>query len=300
MKSAVMVGIMMTFSAMLQAFEVQGHRGARALRPENTLPAFEAAIDAGADTIELDVLATKEGELVIHHDYFVNQELCAYLDGSPIDKARLIRDLTLDEIKQLDAGRKTNPSFPKQVSIPGTQVPTLQELFDFIQNSTHPHAKTIRVNLELKRDPRFPEWTLSPRELAEKIVGKVRENRFSDRVYYSSFDPAVLIEIRNVDPKAKIGFLYDAESLDEVKKLDLPVSAEEFLINYAWALGAQIISPDHELLKQAEDVHALKEKGFRVVPWTVNDPKRWKELIEMGVDGLICDNPLEPVQYLHK
>jgi glycerophosphoryl diester phosphodiesterase len=293
------MGMMMMLSAVLQGVEVQGHRGARAVRPENTLPAFQAAIEAGADVIELDVLASLDGELVVHHDYFLNHELCCYLDGSPIPKVqRLIRDLTLKEIKQLDAGRKTNPDFPKQVSVPGTQVPKLQELFDFIKNSKHPHAKSIRVNLELKRHPGFPEWTLPPREIAQKIVRLVKKNGFSKRVYYSSFDLEVLLEIRTLDPKAQIGFLYSAESFDQVKKLGISEDPEEYLLDYAWVLGTEIISPDHELLKNADDVLAMKQRGFRVVPWTVNDPKRWKELIEMGVDGLICDNPLELVQYL--
>jgi glycerophosphoryl diester phosphodiesterase len=300
MKKRIVMVEMMLFSTMLQALQVQGHRGARSLRPENTLPSFAAAIEAGADVIELDVLASKEGELVVHHDYFVNQELCTYLDGSPITHARLIRDMTLDEIKQLDAGSKRHPGFPEQVCIPGTLIPSLQELFDFIQSSLLPSAKTIQLNLELKRDPRFPEWTFSPREIAEKIVEKVKDNEWTERVYYSSFDPAVLIEVRKCDPKAKIGFLYDTESLDEIKKLKPRVSAEEFLIDYACALGAEIISPDHALLKQPDDVIAFKERGFRVVPWTVNDPKRWEELIEMGVDGLICDNPLQLVQYLNE
>jgi glycerophosphoryl diester phosphodiesterase len=280
-----------------QTMDVQGHRGNRGLRPENTLPAFATAIEAGADTLELDLLVSKDGELIIYHDYLVNEHLCTYLDGSPISHPRLIHSLTLSEIKQLDCGRKKNSEFPKQSLIRGTQIPTLGELLELIRNLPHPNAKKIRLNLEIKRDPNHPEFTLNPPELVKKVIDKVKQSKFSDRVYYSSFDPEVLSEVRKVDPNAQIGFLFDEESLDEARKID-PQAGIEFLVHLASSLKADVLSPEHSFLKDANYVRSLQKSGFRVIPWTVNHHKRWAELIEMGVDGMISDYPEELVRFL--
>ncbi len=281
------------------SLEVQGHRGSRAVKPENTLPSFLTGIEAGAHALELDVLVTADNKLIIYHDFFVNKELCTYLDGRSVTQEVLIRSLTLSEIKELDAGAKTNSKFPNQQSIPGTQIPSLQELFDLIHNSNHPNAKKIRLNLELKRDLRFPEWTLPPLDLAKAITELVKENGLSDRVYYSSFDPEVLAAIRKIDPKAQTGFIFSSQSLDVARILN-PEAGMEFLLKIAFLLEVSILSPDHQLLQSKEDVLLLQKKGFKVIPWTVNDPARWKELAEMGVDGMISDDPEGLVRFLQK
>ena len=292
-----LVSFVFPVMASSQEIEVQGHRGSRSLRPENTIPSFSAALEAGADVIEFDVLVTADDELIIHHDFFVNKELCTYLDGTSVSGDALIRGLTLSEIKQIDGGAKINPDFPLQVLSPGTQIPTLQEFFEFIQNSSHPNAKKVRLNLEIKRDPRFPEWTMSPKELAEKIVNQVKRSGLEDRIYYSSFDPEVLAAIRKADSKACLGFIFSSHSLDVARILH-PKAEMDFLIKIASHLKAEVLSPDHTLLRSKEDVKTFQKKGFRVVPWTVNDPKRWSELIDMGVDGIISDDPQGLVQFL--
>jgi glycerophosphoryl diester phosphodiesterase len=283
--------------------EVQGHRGNRGLRPENCLPSFATAIEAGADALELDLIVSKDGELVIHHDFFVNNELCTYLDGRPLLQPLLIHSLTLAEIKQFDCGRKKNHSFPKQHAIPGTQIPTLNDLFEMIRSSSHPNAKKIRLNLEVKRDPSHPEWTSSPSELARKVLSKVEQNGFTDRVYYSSFDPEVLAAIRSIAPNAQIGFLFDEETIEEAQKIDPQAGKDlqagaEFFIQLALSLKANILSPHHTFLTDAHFIRRLQQAGFRVVSWTVNEPKRWAELMEMGIDGIISDYPEELIHFL--
>jgi glycerophosphoryl diester phosphodiesterase len=273
-----------------KSLEVQGHRGCRALRPENTLPAFLAAIEAGADTLELDILATSDDKLVIHHDFFLNKELSVYLDGNAVTKEVLIRSLTLEQLKKLDVGLKSHPLFPGQILVPGTQIPSLQELFDLINTSEHPQAKKIRLNLEIKRDLRFPEWTLSPSDMASAIIKQVKESGLEDRVYYSSFDPEILAAIRSFDPNASTGLIFEGISLEFLRLLH-PEADMEFLLQIASLLEVSVLSPDHELLHGKEEVLAWQNKGFRVIPWTVNDPKRWGELIDMGVNGIISDDP---------
>lgn len=280
-----------------QALLVQGHRGARALMPENTIPSFDSAIKARAHVLELDLLLTSDQECVIHHDYFINKNLCTYLDGSPIEEAPLVKNLTLAEVRQIDAGGQLNPTFTKQAFIPKTPIPTLTELFEWIRNSPHPEAKTIHLNLEIKRDPRSPHFSETPEVLAAKIVDLVEKNGFSDRVYYSSFDPEALAAFRKKSPNANLGLIFNEESLKAANPLDLNKGLD-LLLQLASSLKVKILSPDHILLGELINVGSLQNKGFHVIPWTVNESKRWKELTEMNVDGIITDDPEELIRWL--
>lgn len=281
------------------SIEVQGHRGARGLYPENTLPAFAAAIEAGTHTLELDLHVTKDGEIIIHHDYFVDDWLVEETDRASKIPQMLIRDLKLSELKKIDCGNKINLNFPKQQRIPGTSIPTLDELFELINDSSSPHANTVKLNLEIKRDPRYPELTINARELAAKIIAKVHTAGFSQRVYYSSFDPEILSELHALDPEAELGFIFNADSMALVKRLS-PDNPMNLLIYLATSFDANIISPEHALLTDEKTVRAMQNAGFRVVPWTVNSEEEWRRCIEMGVDGLITDYPQDLLSYLNK
>ncbi len=251
-----------------QAFEVHGHRGCRGVRPENTLPAFAAATEAGVHVLELDLQTTSDGVFVIHHDYFVN--------------GKLIRDLSLSEIKMIDRGSQFDPKFPRQILAPA-QIPTLQELFDLVRD------KTVRLNLEIKRDPVTPSLTKSARELAQTLVNLVCEQGFSDRVYYSSFDPEVLTEVRKEDCSARIIFIIGNESLSVARQL-APQNPMQLILNTASSFKAEALAPYHPLLDD-QTFLLFKNAGFRIIPWTVNDQAEARALIEMGVDGLISDYP---------
>ena len=120
----VMILVMAAFSASAQ-IQVHGHRGARAMRPENTLPAFEYAIAQGVDALELDMAVTRDNVIVVSHDPILHPPVCS----GPRDRA-VIHELTLAEVKQWDCGAKQNPGFPKQQTAAGTRMPTLDEVFD--------------------------------------------------------------------------------------------------------------------------------------------------------------------------
>src|ERR1041385_6431111 len=105
------------------AIQVHGHRGARAIRPENTLPAFEYAIAAGVDALELDMAVTRDNVIVVSHDPYLEPPVCQ----GPQPKAT-IHELTLAEVKKWDCGAKQNPAFPRQEPVPGTRMPTLEEV----------------------------------------------------------------------------------------------------------------------------------------------------------------------------
>lgn len=281
------------------SIEVQGHRGARGLYPENTLPAFAAAIESGTHTLELDLHVTKDGEIIIHHDYFVDDWFVEENDRASRMPQMLIRDLKLAELKKIDCGNKINLDFPRQQRIPGASIPTLDELFKLISWSSSPNASTVKLNLEIKRDPRYPELTINARELAAKIIAKVHTAGFSKRVYYSSFDPEILSELHALDPEADLGFIFNADSMALVKRL-APENPMNLLIYLATSFNANIISPEHALLTDKKTVQEMQKAGFRVIPWTVNSEEEWRKCIEMGVDGLITDYPQDLLSYLNK
>lgn len=264
--------LVMAMLNMGYGMEVQGHRGSRGTCPENTIPSFQAAIEAGADAVECDVLITRDVQPVVHHDFFLNPQLCTHLE--------LIKDVSLAELKMLDVGRLINPRFPQQVPVPGTTVPTLGELLEFLK------GKNVRLNLEIKRDPLHPEYVHSARESAEIIVETVRKSSMAEWVYYASFDPEVLLEVRKIDPQATISMLFEMEYWPDLEGSWVP-----FLMAMAGAVNAQMVSPDQALIASVDDLRALQQAGFRVILWTVNDATRWAELINMGVDGIITDYP---------
>lgn len=273
----------------LQAIEIQGHRGFRSLFPENTLPGFAAAIEAGIPTLELDLQVTRDGEVVIYHDFFLNENFL--VTKTPICQ------LSLEEVKQFDCGSKIDSEFPDQKQIPNTKIPTLDELFTLLETLPHPNAKTVRLNLEIKRDPRNPKFTEKAESLTKKIVLKVQERGFTQRVYYSSFDPKVLSEIRNLDKNAVLGLIFEEQGLAYLEKITFKDPIET-IIKVAKSVSATILSPHYTILTDPNKVRAWQEAGFQVIPWTVNSLSDWKNCIEMGVDGVITDYPKQLLETL--
>jgi glycerophosphoryl diester phosphodiesterase len=255
-------------------FIIEGHRGVQSLYPENTLASFQGAIDLGVDFVELDLLATSDGEIVIHHDYDV--------DGC------LIHSMTLAQVKQIDCG-SVDREFPLQQSVLGARIPLLNELFEMVQSASHPHAKNICFNLEIKSHPDHPEYTLSIDQLTQKIVQIVRFFGLESRVYYSSFNPEVISWIKKVEPGAVCALLYFAL----IPLLYLKGEGNswlESLLESCFKLGVQIISPNESLLS-GDLIQVFKEAQLLVIPWTVNEKSRYNELVALGVDGIITDYP---------
>lgn len=282
-------------SSITHSFEIQGHRGARGVLPENTLAAFSAAIEAGANGIEMDLLMTQDDEIVIYHDFIVNSKLCTYLDGSAIREPRLIREMTLLEVKEIDCGRVQNPLFPRQKSLPGTTIPTLKELFNFIQSSKQPNAKTVFLNLEIKADPIHRDYTPPLDKLAQEIIRVVQESGFESRIYYSSFDFDLLSEIRKIDNKTPIGLIFDKNSL--MQHGVNPADWVGYILDAATNLQAKIISPNYKLLTP-DNIQTMHAGGLRIMTWTINDIQRGRQLMEMGVDGIATDFPKEMIEEL--
>jgi glycerophosphoryl diester phosphodiesterase len=266
-----------------QAFEVHGHRGARARYPENTIPAFEHALKVGANALELDLGVTKDKFLVLSHDPHINPELCLDQSGQKVQKAPLISALTLNEVKTYDCGSLKNPKFPKQVAVPATRIPTLEEVLTWLDGQNLKQAKLIKLNIETKSFPENPEYTVPPEEFARLLVGTLKKRGYLDRTVIQSFDYRTLKAARLLEPRVQIAALTE--------------NIHEDLVKTALDLKADFISPRWTLVK-FKSVKDLHEKGVKVLPWTVNDKETWSILINMKVDGIITDDPEELLKYL--
>jgi glycerophosphoryl diester phosphodiesterase len=254
-----------------QRIAVHGHRGARAAFPENTLPAFVHAIDAGVDYIELDVEATRDDVLVVCHDPVLNRRS----SGPP--GTRVVRELTLDQLRQFDCGALRNRRFRRQAAVPGARIPTLDEVLALAPRGS------FRFNIEMKSFPRKPRYTPPPEAYAGLLMETLRRHEVAGRVQVQSFDPRVLEAIRRLDPAVPFAVLFGPGRHNWTR--------------LARETGAVAVGPYHRLVTRrgVERAHAA---AVQVVPWTANRPRDWARLIRAGVDGIITDDPAALIEYL--
>ena len=256
-----------------KSIQVHGHRGARARMPENTLPAFEYAIEVGVDVLELDLAVTKDNVLVVSHDPILHAPVCT----GPVESA-VIHELTLKQVKEWDCGAVQNPGFKQQKTIPGTRMPTLDEVF-----ALAPKGK-FEFNIETKIFIDHPLYSPPPVEFARLVVDAVKRHKLEKRVMIQSFDFRTLVEARKLAPEIRLSALYEQGSKDFVT-----LSKE--------GAKAEIVSPQYRLVT-TDKVIAAHAKGLQVVPWTANKPEDWDKLIRAGVDGIISDDPAALIAHL--
>jgi glycerophosphoryl diester phosphodiesterase len=253
---------------------VHGHRGARAMRPENTLPAFEYAIDAGVDVLELDMAVTKDNVIVVSHDPYLHPPVCS----GAVEKAT-IHELTLAEVKEWDCGKVRNPGFPKQTPIAGTRMPTLDEVFTMAKAK----SATVQFNIETKSFADHPELTPPPEEFSRMVLELVRKHKLEKRVLLQSFDFRTLQAMKKLAP--------------EIRRVALWEGADRDFVEITREAGADIISPAYRLVTP-EKVRVAHDAGIEVVPWTADRPADWDKLIAAQVDAIITDDPAELIAYL--
>lgn len=286
-----------------RAFDLQGHRGARGLAPENTLAAFRTALAVGVTTLETDLAVTKDGVLVISHDPFLNPDLARGGDGRWLaDKGPPIRTLALAELARYDVGRVDPASryakqFPEQRAADGERVPTLGEVFAL----GRANPKPVRFNIETKITPTAPDDTVDPAAFAQLVVAATRGAGLADRVTIQSFDWRTLLEAKKLAPEIEtVCLTIETADNDTVRRnagepspwlggLDLAAVGGSLpkLVN---AAGCGTWSPfwRNVTASLVVEAHAL---GLKLLPWTVNEPADMAALIAMNVDGLITDYP---------
>jgi glycerophosphoryl diester phosphodiesterase len=255
-----------------RAILVHGHRGARAVLPENTLPAFEYAIGCGADAIELDVAVTRDDVVVVSHDPTLNRAICRAPEGP-----RVIRECTLEEVRRWDCGTLRNPRFRRQKPVPGARVPTLDEVLALSERGA------FVFNIEIKCFPERPGWSPAPQRFAELVCAAIQGHKLENRAMVQSFDFRILHAMRKLAPAIRLGALY--------------VGRPKSFTAIAHQAGAEIVAPYHALVTPRK-VLVAHAAGLQVLAWTANRPRDWKRLITAQVDGIITDNPESLLQHL--
>ena len=266
----------------LPSFDWQGHRGARGLLPENTIPAFIKALDLGVTTLELDLAVTKDSQLIISHEPWLNADICQNADNTPITKEeaekRLIWHMTVDEVQKYDCGSRGNPRFLTQQRMRVFK-PTLAQMVAEVRTYCLDNKRPLPFfNIEIKSQPDWDEKrTPSVKTFAQLALAAIKQLKIYDKTCIQSFDPRALEAIHALDSKLTTALLI--ENLGTVASNLAKISFKP-----------TIYSPYFKLIdKQAVDYcHA---KNIRVIPWTVNDIADMKSLMKMGVDGLITDYP---------
>jgi glycerophosphoryl diester phosphodiesterase len=299
--------------AASRLFDIEGHRGARGLAPENTLAAFRRALAIGVTTIETDIAVTKDGIPVISHNPDLVPELVRDSEGHWLTgPGPSIHSQTRDELRRYDIGR-LNPEtkyardFPQQQPSDGERFPTLRELLELVAGAPKP----VRLNIETKVTPDNVGDTVDPATFVRVILDAVRDAKLTDRVTIQSFDWRTLMEVRRVAPDVPTSCLtIESSGMNTMSATEdgkSPWHGGLVLRDYAsvpalvkaagcstWSMFWRNLTP--ALVK---DAHAF---GVKVLPWTVNDPADMQRLIDMGVDGIISDYPdrLRDVAMAHR
>ena len=266
-----------------QTILVHGHRGSRATRPENTIPAFEYAIQHGADVLELDLAVTKDNVLVVSHFPFITADYPGerVSVGPEVPPHTAIHTLTLEQVRQYDCGSKTLANFPKQVAVPGTRIPTFDEVLDLA-----PQGK-FEYNVETKSFPSHPELTPTPEEFVKLIDDAVKRHSLQSRVILQSFDFRTLVVMKKLDPSIRLSALIGDPQGDALMGI---TDSDKDFVSIGKKTGAQIISPDFHLVTP-EKVAAAHAAGLQVIPWTADNSEDWQALVNAKVDAIITDDP---------
>ena len=263
-------------------FDVQGHRGARGVRPENTWPAFACALALGVPTLELDIVVSTDGEVVVSHEPWMDPAICTAPDGSslPEDNPPSIYQMTYAEVAAYDCGCKTPPHFPEQASMQAIK----PRLYDVLTRSEALAATIGRApvfyNIETKSRPEWEgTYQPDPDVFAQRFLDVVHAAGVSDRVTLQSFDVRTLQYTRTAAPSIRQSILVAGDHEGGVEAA-------------CQALGytPHIYSPDYRLVDSTV-VQAAHVRNMQVLPWTVNAPAAMKQLITYGVDGFITDYP---------
>jgi glycerophosphoryl diester phosphodiesterase len=289
-------------AATASAFDLQGHRGARGLAPENTLAAFRRALAIGVTTIETDAAVTKDLVPVVSHNPNLVPELVRGPDGKWLAApGPSIHSLTLAELRRYDIGHvdpdtRYARQFPEQTPADGERFPTLRELLDLVVAA----GKPVRLDIETKITPDNAGDTVDAPTFVRVILDEVRRAGLVDRVTIQSFDWRTLREAKRLAPEVPTACLtIESAGMNTIAAgpegrspwhaglVDRDYPSVPALVAAAgcgtWSAFFLNLTPS-----LVADAHA---RSLSVLAWTVNDPAEMERLIGMGVDGIITDYP---------
>ena len=278
------------------AFDLQGHRGARGLAPENTLPGFERALALGVTTLELDIGVAADGTVVVAHDPYLNPLFTRDASGQWLAGPRgpLLRTLTFAQLLAYDVGRikPDTPyagTFSTQQPRDGTRIPSLAQVFDLVKL----RKASVRFNIETKISVGAPEDTVSAEAMTQALLATIRSAGMLQRVAIQSFDWRTLQLVQKLEPRVPTVYLtVQSANSDNVRdgNAGFRLADHGTPPRMVKAAGGAVWSPNGSSLTEAlvKEGHSL---GLQVIPWTINNPADMERFIGWGVDGIITDYP---------
>lgn len=311
MKNVLFAGLFLAFTQFYnaQSFDKQAHRGGKSLYPENTIPAMKNALKMNITTLEMDLAITKDKKVILSHDAFLSPELVTKPDGTYIPKDSgfyyKIYEMPYAKIQTFDVGLKKLDNYPDQKKMK-SQKPLFSDVIDACETYARELKRPLPFyNIETKTRP-FSDniFHPEPKEFVDLMMKVIVEKKIQDRVIIQSFDPRTLEIIHKEYPEIMTALL--VEKVDDKKRAQQrthfsSIPVEQFRLYPDHMNGVKgdmkflsftpaIYSPEHHLVTSqlVKECHAL---GMKVIPWTVNTKERLQELKEMGIDGVISDDP---------
>jgi glycerophosphoryl diester phosphodiesterase len=289
------------------AIDLQGHRGARGLAPENTLAAFLAALGVGVTTLETDLALTADDRLVLSHEPVLSPALTRTADGrwlpgdGPPIRTLKASDLVAYDLGRLDPSHAYARSWPQQRPADGERLPTLEQLFALGRTAVTPSGHPVRFNIETKLTPGSAVPTASAEEFARAVVRETSAAGMTERVTVQSFDWRSLRALQRIAPTIRtVCLTIESSGMNTVREDASgasPWHAGLRRADYGGSLprtvraaGCAAWSPFWRNLT-AELVTEARDLGLAVIPWTVNEPSDIERMLDIGVDGLITDYP---------
>jgi glycerophosphoryl diester phosphodiesterase len=304
MRRLVSIALLLGLAAPAHAFDLQGHRGARGLAPENTLAAFDTALKIGVTTLELDIAMTKDDVLVVSHNRRLNPDHTRGPDGKFLEaEGPAIRSLTLAEVRQYRVGRLKPGTayaadFPEQRPVDAARIPTLADVFAL---AAERQAHHVRFNIETKITPTSGTETPEPETFAAALAKAIRDAGLVTRASIQSFDWRTLSVMKRIAPEIeRVCLTAEALTLDTIRRGEpgpSPWTAGLDVDDFGGSVPRLVAAADCQawspLYRNArpDDIAAARRLGLKVIPWTVNERADMERLIALGVDGLITDYP---------
>lgn len=285
------------FRGSAKIIRIVGHRGARGLFPENSMVGFENILKMGVTLIELDVVFSKDKTPIITHDHTINPSTSRDVDGEFVNENIKVSSLTVEQIKNYEIGRLDLDSdygrrFPEQAQLDGIYMPTLQELFEKMQQ---PEFEQMRLMVEIKSEPNY--LSQDRENIASLVIKQIREANLSNKVLLHSFDWLLLSEFKKKDPKITTSFLtkkgYQNESENYYPSQVFMQDAAGYsnsVPEKISALGGSVWCPYFKDITR-DRLLSARENNLIVVAWTLNELDDIDAMIELGVDAIVTDYP---------
>jgi len=269
--------------------EIHGHRGARGLMPENTIPAMVKAMELGVDALEFDVVISGDSQVIVSHEAFMSHEMCLDPDGHPIakeeEKSHNLFEMDYATIKSYDCGSHPHPRFPGQEKL-ATFKPRLIDLIDTMEQWAKDHNSSLPFySIEVKSITEEEGLFQPPAaEFAKLVLEVLKAKSVMDRSNIQSFDIHVLEACYQQAPDFPLVYLIESER-------DFKLNMEKI------SFVPDTYGPDFKLVN-AELIAYAKEVGMKVIPWTVNEEEDIKRMVDLGVNGVVTDYPDRAVKLL--